>query len=165
MVLYRASFRCKLYCATLWVFTLTQPIHSTNYHYSCLLFLFCVAWFLFFFLLTPYRYFLPFHFCSFLKMTYLLWPTLSQQWSDSPPPPTCFCSVESNMQCFLCPIFADGNSKLTWQSDCATWLLCLEVVRGRQSLGLGLVALHLQFIWAKFYFFKCSSCQAIPRTD
>lgn len=37
--------------------------------------------------------------------------------------------------------FSDGNSKLTWQSDCAMWLLCLEVVRGRLSLGLGSVAL------------------------
>lgn len=37
--------------------------------------------------------------------------------------------------------FSDGNLKLTWQSDCAMWLLCLEVVRGRLSLGLGSVAL------------------------
>ncbi|XP_072778568.1 ELAV-like protein 2 isoform X2 [Taeniopygia guttata] len=37
----------------------------------------------------------------------------------------------------------DGNSKLTWQSDCVMWLLCLEVVRGQQSLGLGSVGLFL----------------------
>lgn len=164
MPLYRASFRCKLYCATLWVFTLTQPIHSTNYHYSCLLFLFCVAWFLFFLSSNSLQIFPPVSFLLLPKDDLLImtYPLPTMKWF---PPPTCFCSVESNMQCFLCPIFADGNSKLTWQSDCATWLLCLEVVRGRQSLGLGLVALHLQFIWAKFYFFKCSSCQAIPRTD
>ncbi|XP_020918433.1 ELAV-like protein 2 isoform X5 [Sus scrofa] len=37
----------------------------------------------------------------------------------------------------------DGNSKLTWQSDCVMWLLCLEVVRGQQSLGPGSVGFFL----------------------
>ncbi|KAL4689298.1 hypothetical protein H8959_012089, partial [Pygathrix nigripes] len=38
---------------------------------------------------------------------------------------------------------SDGNSKLTWQSDCVMWLLCLEVVRGQQSLGPGSVGFFL----------------------
>lgn len=48
---------------------------------------------------------------------------------------------------FFVSTFSDGNSKLTWQSDCAMWLLCLEVVRGRLSLGLGSVALLLLFLF------------------
>lgn len=45
----------------------------------------------------------------------------------------------------FCVHIADGNSKLTWQSDCVMWLLCLEVVRGQQSLGLGSVGFLLKF--------------------
>lgn len=55
------------------------------------------------------------------------------------------CCCPSNTKSFLCPHFADGNSKPTWQSDCAMWLLCLEVVRGHLSLGLGYVALSPLF--------------------
>lgn len=46
----------------------------------------------------------------------------------------------------FCVHIADGNSKLTWQSDCVMWLLCLEVVRGQQSLGLGSVGFFLNSV-------------------
>lgn len=52
----------------------------------------------------------------------------------------------------FCVHIADGNSKLTWQSDCVMWLLCLEVVRGQQSLGLGSVGFFLNSVG---YFFTC----------
>lgn len=62
----------------------------------------------------------------------------------------------------FCVHIADGNSKLTWQSDCVMWLLCLEVVRGQQSLGLGSVGFFLKFcrLYCTFY----SSAEAIPNT-
>lgn len=92
------------------------------------------------------------------KYSLLFFP--SRQWhvitSDC-----CFCSCWSNMKYFFVSTFSDGSSKLTWQSDCAMWLLCLEVVRGRLSLGLGSVALlfcnHLARRPA-----LCLSAQAIP---
>lgn len=46
----------------------------------------------------------------------------------------------------FCVHIADGNSKLTWQSDCVMWLLCLEVVRGQQSLGPGSVGFFLNSV-------------------
>lgn len=60
-----------------------------------------------------------------------------------------FSTCCSNLKYFL-SMFSDGNSKLTWQSDCAMWLLCLEVVRGRLSLGMGSVALNL-FVFIFYY--------------
>lgn len=74
----------------------------------------------------------------------------------------CFSTCCSNMKYFL-SMFSDGNSKLTWQSDCAMWLLCLEVVRGHLSLGLGSVALLL-FVFLLFGHKACLclSTQAIP---
>lgn len=50
----------------------------------------------------------------------------------------------------FCVHIADGNSKLTWQSDCVMWLLCLEVVRGQQSLGLGSVGFFLNSVGCFF---------------
>lgn len=60
----------------------------------------------------------------------------------------------------FCPHFSDGISELTWQSDCAMWLLCLEAVRGLPSLGLGSVAL-LIFLWHHGVD-ACFSAHAIP---
>lgn len=52
------------------------------------------------------------------------------------------------MKSFLCSHFSRGKlhkktPDLSWQSDCAMWLLFLEVVRGRLSRGLGSVVFFL----------------------
>lgn len=57
----------------------------------------------------------------------------------------------------FCVHIADGNSKLTWQSDCVMWLLCLEVVRGQQSLGLGSVGFFLNSVGC-FFQACCRKC-------
>lgn len=137
------------------------PIHLTKCHSSCSLSSwigFSLGWALCF-LVQLFASVLKMH-CDSVKHCLLLLPWFKSICMDSlfkrkcslliPPPPlkkmTCdhlwlFCSCWSNMKYFLCSHFSDGNSKLTWQSDCAMWLLCLEVVRGRLSLGLGSVAL------------------------
>lgn len=63
----------------------------------------------------------------------------------------------------FCVHIADGNSKLTWQSDCVMWLLCLEVVRGQQSLGLGSVGFLLNYVG--YFFLHVNSAEAIPNSN